>query len=179
MQLRGKLPLWQALSTAVLCSALSKAERLQFFFQLTNSLWIDEVGNRHPAEIINKHFVPKLWIFDLFWKRATGYCIFVLQLLCQSTTVHTSTAQSCCNFCVVGNTSATDFTVSTPLLCSANPAGLIKSYRNIKPNKTAVKVSWNGLKLNDFQFSLSNWKRALGTVHLLVSWKFSVSVFSP
>lgn len=135
------------------------------------------LGNRHPAEIINKYFVLKLWICDLFWKRATGYCIFVLQVLCQITTMHTSTAQFCCNFCVVDNTPAADFTVSIPFLYSANPGRLIASYRNIKQSKTGVKVSWNALKLKGFKFFLFSWKGAFGTVHFLVSWKLSVCFF--
>ena len=52
------------------CSSLFSPQQngksVQFFFQLTNSLWIDAAGNKHPAEIINKHFIPNLWIFGPF-----------------------------------------------------------------------------------------------------------------
>jgi len=44
---------------------MAKTGSAPLFFQLRNSLRVDVAGNTHPAEIVNKHFVPNLWIFDL------------------------------------------------------------------------------------------------------------------
>lgn len=114
--LSGKLPGSPAPSTADPCSVHSKTKAAQFFFQFTNSLWTDAAGNRHPAEIINKHFVPKLWILHLFWKRGSRMLRFRSSAaLTKSITVpDTSIAQSCHDLYVVDATPAEDFTVPTP-----------------------------------------------------------------
>lgn len=66
-QMSSKRPVQPIPSTATECLVLSKMERACRDFWLTNGMQLDVAGNRHSTEIINKHFVSNLWIFNLFW----------------------------------------------------------------------------------------------------------------
>lgn len=145
------------------------------------------LGNRHPAEMINKH-CPKTLILWFFFFHYFFFIIFgrgqqdIAFLIFKYSARVPQCTQALHNTAVISVLWITSQLQTSlfqhPCWCSADPARLITSYRNTKKSQSGVKVSRNGLKLKGFQFSLSNWKGALGTIHLLVSWKFSVWFFS-